>query len=123
MMVYLVEDSLLVRQRLQESILEIDPEISIAEAESERDAISGILDRHPDVVVLDLKLEEGSGVEVLRKIRKEGERACIMVFSNHSEPVYRKKCMAMGAGHFFDKMKDFERLIEAIKNFRNKGDR
>lgn len=123
MMIYLVEDSQLVRQRLMEGIREIDPAISIVEAESERDAVSGILDLHPDVIVLDLKLEEGSGMEVLKRIKQEGETASVMVFSNHNESIYRKKCMAMGAEHFFDKMKDFDSLIEAIKNFRNKGDR
>lgn len=123
MMVYLVEDSPLVRQRLKEAIREIDPAMRICEAASAADAIEGILEMHPDVVVLDLKLEDGSGLDVLKQMKKEKIEATVMVFSNHTETLYRKKCMAMGAEHFFDKMRDFESLIEAIKNFKNKGDR
>lgn len=123
MMVYLVEDSPLVRQRLHEGITEIDASIRIVEDGSAKDAISGILALHPDVVVLDLKLDEGSGLDVLRQMKKAGEKASVMIFSNHNESIYRKKCMAMGAGHFFDKMKDFDCLIEAIRHFMGKGDR
>ncbi len=120
MMVYLVEDSLLVRERLRDGIREIDPGIGVCESDSARDAVAAILDGHPDIVVLDLKLAEGSGLDVLKKVRKEGSLASVVVFSNHAETQYRRRCMAMGADHFFDKTKDFGSVLEVIRDCRQK---
>lgn len=125
MMVYLVEDSLLVRERLRDRIVEIDPDIRVFEADSAEKAVPDILDRCPDIVVLDLKLAGKSGLNVLLEVKKQEPQVNVTVFSNHSEALYRKKCLSMGANHFFDKTTDFDKVIDVIKSCMEKeeGDR
>ncbi|NNM81694.1 MAG: response regulator transcription factor [Burkholderiales bacterium] len=114
MRVHLAEDSRLVRQRLREGIAEIDSMIQVTESETAGEAIVRIEEESPDVVVLDLNLGKSSGLEVLKEMRRQKLEVTVLVFTNHAEEIYRKRCLAMGVAHFFDKLKDFEKLIETI---------
>ena len=117
MMVYLVEDSPLVRERLKDRISEVSSQIGILEAESAVDAVFGILSNQPDIVVLDLKLKGGcgSGLDVLKEIKRRGSTSCVVVLTNQAEAAYRSKCLSMGAEFFFDKMAGFDGVIAEIK--------
>ena len=119
MMVYLVEDSLLVRERLKDGIREIDAGIRVCEADSAEEAIPGILEQHPDVVMLDLKLLRGSGLDVLRAVAGKSSASSMVVFSSHAQAPYRSRCLAMGADHVFDKSRDFGKVLEVIRGCRN----
>lgn len=114
MLVYLVEDSAMVRERLCAKILEIDSIIQVSEATSAVAAISGIVGRRPEIVVLDIKLEGGSGLDVLRGVRAALPDMIVIVFTNHVDILYRRRLLKMGADHFFDKTKDFNMVIEVI---------
>jgi DNA-binding NarL/FixJ family response regulator len=118
MMVYLVEDSPLLRDRLREEIGEIDSGIEVFEAVSAEDAIPAILELCPDIVVLDLKLAGASGLDVLKKVKRAESGSRVLVFTNHAEAFYRRKCLDLGADQFFDKSQDFGRVLEAIKTRR-----
>lgn len=115
MMVYLVEDSAAIRERLRDMVTELDPNITVFEASSSPAAITGILEKQPDLVVLDLNLEGGSGLDVLREVNEKLPASKVIVFSNHATQPYRKKCMAMGAAGFFDKAQDFELVREMVR--------
>lgn len=121
-MVYLVEDSALVRERLKDRIAEIDPEIRVCEADCPAKAIPEILEKRPEIVVLDLTLSGGSGLDVLAEVKKKQPGVNVTVFSNHAEPLYRRKCQSLGVNHFFDKTRDFEKVIEVIEGCMKKGD-
>ena len=69
----------------------------------------------PDLVVLDLKLDGGSGLDVLRETDGKLPANRVIVFTNHASQPYRKKCMAMGAAGFFDKAQDFERVRDMVR--------
>ncbi len=114
MRVHLAEDSRLVRQRLREGIAEIDSRILVTESETAGEAIIRIEEECPDVVVLDLNLGRSSGLEVLKEMRRKKLGITVLVFTNHAEEIYRKRCLTMEVAHFFDKLKDFEKLIETI---------
>lgn len=115
MMVYLVEDSPVIRERLRDMVLELDPGTMVFEAVSPGAAIAGILEVQPELVVLDLKLEGGSGLDVLKEVNEKQPASQVMVFSNHASLPYRKKCMAMGAAGFFDKAQDFELVRDKVR--------
>lgn len=115
MMVYLVEDSPIIRERLRDMVMELDPGITVLEAASPCAAIAGILEKQPELVVLDLKLEGGSGLDVLREVNEKLPASRVLVFSNHASQPYRKKCMAMGAAGVFDKAQDFELVRDMVR--------
>jgi DNA-binding NarL/FixJ family response regulator len=87
----------------------------VGEAVSPQASIQGILAAHPDVVVLDIQLEGGSGLEVLRAVRVADPAIAFVVFSNNAGPAYRKRYLAEGASQFLDKTTEFDQLVPAIQ--------
>lgn len=71
------------------------------------------LEKNPvDIVILDLKLPDGNGVDLIKKIRKQKMPADVYVFSVNAE--FKNACLRLGANEFFDKTKDGHRLAEKI---------
>jgi DNA-binding NarL/FixJ family response regulator len=64
------------------------------------------LDDHPngwDVAVIDLVLDQGSGMEVIRHCRADPAAGKVVVFSSYASPGVRQHCLALGADAVFDK--------------------
>ena len=84
---------------------------SVAEkVESEEDAIEAVNHGNVDVVILDLQLRHGTGFGVLRAMRKMTQRPVVLVLTNFALSTYRESALALGARHFLDKSRDYERL-------------
>lgn len=114
MKVFIVEDSEDIRRRLIEAFAEIDRVEVSGYAESESEALERILDQQPEVVVLDLQLRQGSGLNVLRALRKFGALPRVIVLTNHAYAQYLQQCMAAGADYFFDKATEFMKVPEVL---------
>jgi DNA-binding NarL/FixJ family response regulator len=113
-MVYLVEDSQPIRERLCE-VLSLVPEVRVVgEAETAAEAIAGIRDTAPDVAIVDLHLREGSALDVLRTLATDARRPTFVVLTNLPTEQHRKACLAAGASHFLDKSRDFLRINEIV---------
>ena len=109
--VLLVEDSRVLAERLRETLLSV-PGVQLAgTVDSEADAVA-VLQRQPvDVVLLDLHLRQGTGFGVLRAIPTDQVRkTVVIVLTNYDLAEYRRAASALGARHFLDKLRDFERL-------------
>lgn len=91
----------------------------VGEAKTPQACIAGILTTHPDVVVLDVQLEGGQGLEVLRAVRGTEPGIAFVVFSNNSGPAYRKRYVKAGASRFLDKSTEFEQLADAVNAARH----
>lgn len=115
MMVYLVEDAPVIRERLRDMIMELDHNTEVYEATTAVEAIAGIVEKQPELVVLDLKLEQGNGLDVLRVVKEKMPASRVVVFTNQASQPYRKKCMAMGATDFFDKTQDFAKVRDMVR--------
>lgn len=70
----------------------------------------------PDVVILDLELATGSGLEVLRFIRQSKRKTLVIVLTNLSHPHYRRKCLAEGADYILDKSVEFEEVFKILQH-------
>ncbi len=115
MKVFIVDDSALVRERIIAMISE-HPEIEIiGQAKNAPEGINSILKLKPDVVILDIRMSGGNGIEVLKNIKKNKCAPTIIILTNYPYPQYRKKCMEAGADYFFDKSTEFNKIIEVIK--------
>ncbi|MBI4697228.1 MAG: response regulator transcription factor [Gammaproteobacteria bacterium] len=121
--IFLVEDSRRVRELLTEQLNDL-PDVEVVGAEeSERDAIESLRRTPCDVVILDIKLREGTGISVLRSLRRDEEqepevrerKPLRMVFSNYTESGYRQLAAHLGAKHFFDKSCDLLAMINVIR--------
>lgn len=94
--------------------LELSNAQVVGQADTPQSAIDGILLTQPDVVVLDVHLVGGKGLQVLSAIRGALPQVAFVVFSNHSEPAYRKRYLKEGAACFLDKNNEFDQLAQAV---------
>lgn len=111
--VFHADDSPMIRERVA-SLLDQAAMAVVGHAETPQYAIEGILALHPDVVVLDVQLEGGSGLQVLRAVRHIAPDIAFVVFSNHSDPAFRKRYLDEGAQAFLDKSSEFDQLVRAV---------
>lgn len=110
--VFLADDSGLIRSRVA-GMLAASATI-VGEGRTPQHCIDGILSSQPDVVVLDVQLEGGQGLEVLRAVRAANPAIAFVVFSNNSQAAYRKRYLAAGATRFLDKSTEFDQLAAAV---------
>ena len=84
--------------------------------ETQQAATQAIQTLKPDAVVLDLQLREGSGTDVIKAVRADPSLAGVrlLVTSNHTSPQLRAGCLALGADHYFDKVKELGALTACL---------
>jgi DNA-binding NarL/FixJ family response regulator len=111
--VFLADDSAAIRSRVAE-LLRASAMAVVGEAETPAASIDGILAARPDVVVLDVQLEGGTGLQVLQAVRRADPGIAFVVFSNNAGPAYRKRYLGEGATQFLDKSSEFPRLAQAV---------
>jgi two-component system OmpR family response regulator len=109
--VLLVEDSRLIAERVRESISMLPGMHLAGTVDNQAEAIAALKQQCVDVVLLDLHLRRGTGFGVLRAIKSgEAGNAIAIVFTNHDLGEYRRAASELGARHFLDKLRDFDRL-------------
>lgn len=114
--ILIVEDSSLIRVHLKRIISEIPELRTVAEADRPSDAIEAFGTLHPDIVILDVKLKDGTGFEVLDSIKKNEPKPLIIVFTNYANRWYREAAMRGGADYFFEKNKDLHKVADLLKH-------
>src|SRR5512140_3867486 len=111
MKVFLVDDSLMIRQRLSRILSNFGQVQIIGESPEAPDAIVRIPQLKPDVVILDLQLLSGTGFDVLESIKKKDASApTVIILTNFPYPEYEKKCLDDGADFFLDKSTAFREI-------------
>lgn len=86
-------------------------------AADEAGAIEQINVLLPDVVILDLNLLSGSGIAVLKNVKKHHEAIKVMVLTNCTDEFYVDACKRAKADFFFDKSFQFMQVREVFANW------
>ena len=87
----------------------------VGEAEEPGAALDGIRATGAEVVVMDLRLTGGTGMELLRSLAQSLSPVITIVVTNHSGNGFRQACLANGAQYFFDKTGEFDLACDTIK--------
>lgn len=114
MRVVVVDDSRAVRARVVTDLAEAPGIEVVGEAEDGARAMACIAELRPDAVVLDLRLPDVSGLELLPAIKALPHPPRVVVLTNHAEDRYRRECLARGADAFVDKSSPFSALVGAL---------
>jgi DNA-binding NarL/FixJ family response regulator len=111
---YLVEDSPLIRQDLTATLEELAGVQVVGWAGSESTAVAWLADAShlPGLVIVDLFLDDGSGLGVLRALRLRPSPLRVVVLTNYATPEMRQRCLELGAERVFDKSGDIEDLLQ-----------
>ncbi len=115
MKVFIADDSKIFRVRLKEMLSELTEIEIIGEAENTLETTKRIRKLNPDVVILDIRMPDGSGIDVLKHIKKNNRAPVVIILTNYPYPQYRKKCVELGASYFFNKSDEIEKVLEALK--------
>ena len=94
--------------------LEDDLEV-VGEAADGREALELVLDRGPDVVVLDLAMPEMDGLQVLEELRARGADTPVLVYSGFASPGVEEAARRHGAVDFVLKGTDPDALIQRLR--------
>ena len=121
MKVVIVDDSVLVQERLTIMFAGLNGVEVVGTAQDAPEGTSVIRELNPDVVILDIKMPVGSGIDVLRDIKDSNPLIKVVILTNYPYEQYRRKCMDLGAEYFFDKSSEFERIPEILEQFRKKN--
>ena len=113
--VFLLDDHELVREGVR-SLLESDPEIEVVgEAATGAEALTRVPLAKPDVAILDVRLEDGNGIEVCRDLRSAmPDLVCLMLTSFADDEAMFASVMAGAAGYVLKQIKARD-LIEDVK--------
>jgi DNA-binding NarL/FixJ family response regulator len=118
--VFLADDSALIRSRVA-AMLAAPALTIVGHGETPAACIAGIRATQPDVVVLDVQLNGGQGLEVLEAIHPTAPGITFIVFTNNAGAGYRKRYLRAGAFRFLDKSAEFDQLLPAVKAARDRA--
>jgi DNA-binding NarL/FixJ family response regulator len=98
----------LLRERIKSLLNGLKEKLVIYEAENGVEALRLIEDKKPDLAILDIRMPEMNGIEVLKKIRELKMKTRVCILTNYPYPQYKKRCFEAGADYFISKTEDFE---------------
>jgi DNA-binding NarL/FixJ family response regulator len=85
------------------------------EAESEEQAIELVRQTKPDLVLVDISLKSGHGLELIKRIRSMDPGVKMLVISGFQESLYAERACRAGALGYLNKQESSEKMIEAIR--------
>jgi DNA-binding NarL/FixJ family response regulator len=89
--------------------------VKIEEATDAKSGHRAFVTRKPDVTVIDIKLPDVSGFELMRRIRKDDPDAKIIMFSMNDDPAFVVRAIEMGAQGYVSKGDDPRVLVKALR--------
>jgi len=113
--VLIVDDHPIVRQGLRRMI-EPERDLTVCgEAQTEREARQAIRELAPDVVIIDISLAQGDGLELVRDVHAQHTDLPMLVLSMHDESIYASRLLAAGASGYIMKQAASDQLLVALR--------
>lgn len=119
LVILIVDDSALIIEKMIRILQDLDNIRIVFQASGYAEAITIIRETEPDIVIMDLFLQDHIGIDLLKFVQGKYEDIEIVVLTNHVGEHYRDICKKMGAHHFLDKSSDFD-LIPKMINARRR---
>jgi two-component system, NarL family, invasion response regulator UvrY len=113
--IMIVDDHDVVRVGFRQILVEHSRFKLTAEANSAKQAFEQLRTDTFDIVLLDLSLPDGSGVDVLRKIRERYPDTKVLILSGFAEEQYGVNMLRAGAAGFLSKTCNAQQLIQAVE--------
>lgn len=119
--VLIVDDHPIVRQGLRRMI-DPEPDLTVCgEAQTEREARTAIRELTPDIVIVDISLAQGDGLELVRDIHAQLPDLPMLVLSMHDETIYAGRLLAAGASGYIMKQAASDQLLVAVRRVLDGG--
>ncbi len=112
--ILLVDDHAIVREGFAE-IINNKPDLQVCgQSSTASRALEAVSRLRPDLVVVDLSLQGGSGLELIKQIRAVHPHVPMLVLSMHDEALYAERCLRAGALGYVMKQEEAETVMQAV---------
>ena len=113
--IFIVDDHPLVREGLTNLINGQDDLIICGEAKDSAQALDGIMKARPDVALIDISLENESGLELVKQLRSQCPNVALIVLSMHDETLYAERVLRAGARGYVMKHETSKSVLASIR--------
>lgn len=113
--ILIVDDHPLVREGMT-ALISMQPDLIVGgEAATEDEALALVQESSPDLVIVDIALLRGHGLELTRQIKARYPAVKILVVSGYQESLYAERALRAGAHGYLNKQEPNEKLLIAIR--------
>lgn len=113
--IFLIDDHPIVREGM-ERLISKEPDMEVCgESDGGENTLSGLEKASPEVVVLDLSLQDSSGFDLIHVIQHHLPKAAIIVLSMHDENLYAERTLRAGASGYIMKQEAPAKVLDAIR--------
>jgi DNA-binding NarL/FixJ family response regulator len=113
--IVVADDHPVFRQGLSTMLDDTDGLAVVGQASTGREALQLVDEREPDVLLLDIEMPEGSGVEVAQYLHEEDTDVRVLALSSYDDPEYAANLLASGAAGYITKENAPDLIIEAVR--------
>ncbi len=115
MKILIADDHVIIRRGLRNLLQHHLRVLSIEEAGSLAELQKHLSDSSPDLLVLDLQLGDGHGLDVFEQVRRDHAQMRVLVYTMSPENIYAPRVMAMGGAGFLSKQASEEEVLTAVR--------
>ena len=113
--ILLVDDHVILRQGLR-LMIQAQPDMEIVGETGAAEGLQELIEQiHPDIVLMDIHLSDGNGVQATKKIKESFPLVQVLILTQHQELVFLRQAMKMGASGYILKLSAVETIITAIR--------
>ncbi len=113
--ILLVEDHPILRHGIRQLIDEEPDLVVCGEAEDAAQAVVAVASLNPDLVVLDIRLKDANGLDLIKDLRAKQPRLPVLVLSMYKESLYAERAMRAGARGYIMKQEATDKIMVAIR--------
>ena len=121
MRILLVDDHEIVRRGLKELLTEEFPKAVFGEANTVPQAREMIVQKEWNLVLLDINLPGGTGLDLLAELRQLRPQAAVLVLSSYPEEEFALRSFKLGAAGYLTKASVAEEMLTAVKKVLSGG--
>jgi len=119
--IVIVDDHAVVRVGMTQLLEREDGLVVCGEARTAAEAEELVERERPDLMIVDLSLEGGSGLELIKTIRERHPSILMLVCSMHDELLFAERVLAAGARGYVMKAEAADLLVQAVRKVRSGG--
>jgi len=114
MKVLIADDSRLMRERIREIISIFSSVDIVSETENGVQTLQELNKHSPDLAILDIRMPDRNGLEILKEFRKKNKTTKIIILTNYAYDQYKDRAFENGADYFYSKSEDFDKIAVVV---------
>lgn len=113
--IFLVDDHAMFREGLRQ-LIDREPDLMVCgDAARPEEAMENIRKLKPDLAIVDITLENGNGIDLVKSIKSEFEDLPVLIVSMHDETLYAERALRAGAMGYVMKQEPAKTVKNAIR--------